>query len=825
MTAPESFDPDLLEYTPKNVYQGTPDFGVALEGSFEEDPVDEVEAPPSSIPLPTGFPSFQLPSTPALPNIPAPKLDIPGIAAPSIPEGAFSQNIPAAPSQLLDKVQNDLGDAKPVQELAETAKSVVTFPTEPQAISKEIAKVAPQVAQDVVQDVIKNTLSLFLGVFVPGKAILDLILGIKTKADTIGSEILALFGSRLEEKVSELGTQDNLTEAMKNGLANSLNQAAGLSDMRQVPVGPRNPLSSDVPQHTVASDKANRADWPNGSKIPNDPLAGLGNAARMAEDMHNLAASTASLEKSAAVLSRSATMLAQGLNAGSLALQIDALLRAYSVNSVNVNGSLPSKSTLLKENNNAKWSQLATTTGVVESGKAKGQLTGTVVGSLAGTVADAEVSGAATLKGVGELSGQVTASIDRAELVGGTVNEDGSVTGGVLAVQSLSAVSLSNASGSVQGTGTVVGNVSGSFSGTAEGQASGNLTGSVSASITALETTQPAVVKDAVLQNASGSGKVAGSGTLTATGSVSGSLEGSLANGSLSGGNSAGGTIQVATITNPVFGPTGLLEGGQVTGVAQNLEVSGSLLGALTGTASGSGQGLQGSAQLSGNASLELTGGDLRGGTNLGNVPTTASALRDKLSGLKNSATGAMPGNLMDLAYGSGVPLQPGYLQALPGKVADALGSPNGRLIDEYMKNPSKDLDALTELLPELLLPGSETIQQLISALRALQEVVIYCVSLDSQTLDLLRTNVSSVGSDFIYFIEVVRGEYAQLGNIEKLATNYIRRSYTYPQRQLVRKFASLWDNLQTQYVSITNPTIRDVAEKVMTTRYRVFGR
>ena len=829
MAINEELDEDLLEPVLEDTYGLVPDFGLGVEKAFNELPVAEVVPADSIIPIPEGLPAFTLPTTPAVPNLPIPKLDLPALNLPAVDAGSFSNLIPPGFTELFNNVKNDSGDPKVTQALEENSKSVVAFPVEPQAISKDIAKVAPQVSQDVLQDVIKNTMSLFLGVFVPGKAIFDMILGIKDKAEALGLDKLFGFGASLENKINELGSLDNLNGAMNQGLANSLNQAAGLSDMRQVPVGPRSILSSTIPQHAVVSDKANRADWPNGANVEDDVLARLANSSKMAEDAYNIAASLTTLEKSAAVLARSAGMLAQHLGNGALALQIDALMRAYSINSVNVNGSLPSRPALMKGDRDARVKAAATAGGQVQSGRAKGEVTGFVAGTLSGQLTNAEVSGTVSGKGSGSFSGNITAEITKGALTGGTTNADGSVSGGTLAVNSLGAVSVSQASGTAELTGTITGNLEqGSFSGSASGTFSGTATGVFQGTVEALGTTTAAVVRNTTVQGAAGSVEATGTGELTtATGSVVGAVSGTVSGASVTGGSAAAGTVAVSTITNPVYGPTGLLEGGTVSGVATELPVTGAtVVGSLEGTASGSVTGLSGSCSISGQGSVEVTSGSVVGGTNLGSVPTSQSQLAGTLNGLNTRANGAMPGNLMDLAYGGATePLTAGYLQRIPGKVADKLGSSNGRLLDSYMTDPKSDLDGLTEILPELLLSGNEDLQQLLAALRGLQELVIYLTALPDSTLVEMRRNVSQVGSDFLLFVETIRQEAASLGDPNKITTNYLRRSYTYAQRQVIRKFATLWDNLETDYTIVLNSTLKPVAEKVMLTRKRVFNR
>lgn len=815
----------VVDTTLTDNYAAAPSFGVGAEEEFSDDPVPAVLPPAPPIPAPPGFPEFSLPGQPALPNFPQPKLELPGVALPAIPNGSLANLVPSAPTELFDKVKNDIGDLKPEQKLSQ-ATSVLSFPSEPQAISKDIAKVAPSVSQDLVQEVIKNTTALFSGFFVPNAGVLEMITGVTSQALAIGSQALSAYGQAVSLYTAGIKTKEQLEEALKNGFGGVINQLAGITGTRQVPTGLRNPLSSTVPEHELATDKANRADWPNGSNVPADPLAALGNSVRMVEDSRNLAAGLASAEKATAVMGRSYSMLAQGLAKPALGLQLDGMLRLHTLNSVNVKGSATTNASLLKEHQARELKTAIEQGGSVEAGSAKGTLSGSVEGTCTGTVAGASVSGQVSGSGSGTLSGQITAQVGKASISGGSVQPDGSITGATLAVQSLQAVDIAGTSGTVSLTGSVTGSAAGNFAGAATGTVAGALAGSYSGTVAANGTQAPAVVKNTTVSNLSGTGSVAGDGTVTASGVVSGSVSGQLSEGSVTGAEVSSGTVVGASITNPVYGIDGSLEGGTVSGTAQGVVASGgTITGSVSGTATGSFTG-SGLAEIQGRANVEISSGTVSGGTCLLETPDSASAVKTRLAALKGRAVGSMPGNILELGYGDApATLTGGYLQALPGRIADNLGSSNGRLIDEYMTSPAEDLDSITPLLPDLLLPGNDVLQQLVLALRTLQELVLYLEALPVQTTELMQQKITQVGSDFLSFVQVIRIRAPEFGDRTKLAKNYLRRGFTYEQRQLVRLIASLWDNLQTNPATVLDPTLLVVVERVMGDRKKVFNR
>jgi len=815
-----------VEYSLTDNYSAAPSFGVSAEEEFTDDPVPAVVPAAPSIPTPEGFPEFPLPTVPGLPNIPQPKLDIPGVALPAIPDGQLAALVPPAPTALMDKVKNDIGDLKPEQKLSQ-ATSVLSFPSEPQAISKDIAKVAPKVAEDILQQVVKNTTALFTGFFVPNAGILQMITGVIGQGLAIGSQALTMYGQAVSAYTALIKTKEQLEDALKNGFASVMNQLSGLTGTRQVPTGLRNPLSSDVPEHELATDKANRADWPNGPDVAQDPLANLSNSVRMVEDMHSLATGLSSAEKATAVLGKSYSFLAQGLGKPALGLQMDGMLRLHTLNSVNVRGAEATSASTLKEHNLRELKKAVEQGGALQQGTVKGTLAGDVTGACAGVVANAAVNGAISGSGSGTLSGELTAQIGKAQVAGGTVQPDGSITGATVTVQSLQDVGISNASGNVSVQGTLTGATSNaSFTGEANGFVEGSMTGSLSGTVEAAGTQTPAVVKDATVSGLSGTGSVNGVGEVTGTGVVTGEVSGSLSGGAVSGAEVSGGTVAGATITNPVYGPDGALEGGTLTGTAQNVAtLGGTTTGQLTGTANGSFSG-NGKASVQGKAKVTATGGTINGGKCLLSAPSSAADLKAKLAALKGKGTGAMPGNILELGYGDDpASLGRGYLQALPGKIADNLGSANGRLLDEYMTSPSADLDSLTPLLPDLLLPADPVLQQLIEALRTMQELIIYVEALPDDTISLMQQKVTQVGADFLFFMQVIRNQAPEFGDRTRFAANYLRRSFTYNQRQLVRLLASRWDELQTTASLVEDETLRAVVERVMSYRKKVFGR
>jgi len=666
-----------------------------------------------------------------------------------------------------------------------------------------------------------------MGFFVPNAGILQMITGVISQGLAIGSQALTAYGQAVSAYTAVMNTKEMLENALKAGFAGVLNQLSGLTGTRQVPTGLRNPLSSNVPEHELATDKANRADWPNGPDAVQDPLANLGNSVRMVEDMHHIATGLSSAEKATAVLGKSYSLLAQGLAKPALGLQLDGMLRLHSLNSVNVRGSESTNATTLKEHNLRQLKKEVEQGGTVQQGKVKGVLSGSVTGTCTGTVADAAVTGSVSGTGSGTLSGQLVAQVGKAQVTGGTVQPDGSVTGAAVTVQSLTGASISDASGSVSVKGTVTGSTSdANFTGSANGSVTGSVAGVLSGTVSAAGSQTPAVVKNATVSNVSGTGAVTGQGTVTGTGTISGIVSGQLAAGTVAGAEVSGGTIASATLTNPVYGPDGALEGGTVAGLIEGAVTSGgTTTGQVTGTASGSFSGT-GTAAVQGKAKIEATGGTVNGGTCLPNAPDSVSGLKAKLAALRGKGTGSMPGNILDLGYGdAATTLGRGYLQSLPGKVADNLGSANGRLLDEYMTSPAPDLDSLTPLLPSLLLPADDTLQQLIEAVRTLQELIIYVEGLPEDTMRLLQQKVTQVGSDFVSFLQVIRNRAPEFGDRTRFATNYLRRGFTYDQRQLVRFLGSLWDNLQTDPAKVEDPALQAVTAQVMSYRKKVFSR
>lgn len=211
--------------------------------------------------------------------------------------------------------------------------TIVSTPSQPQHISREIYKVAPSVEIDILSQF--NTSLISAGT--SAQHVLDFINAMGDKAAAIGDAGAKALGNGMAGLMNGLGAGlDWATAFAGSGLAAATNQAASMVPLRQIPAGIRDPNRSNGGVTSFLS-SGMRSDW------PNQPTGGglgafIGNAVKLGQDLFNAVGCQCLLGAALDSLSRAASLVAQGLGLPALGMQLDGMLRMGLLNPFNMDG-------------------------------------------------------------------------------------------------------------------------------------------------------------------------------------------------------------------------------------------------------------------------------------------------------------------------------------------------------------------------------------------------------------------------------------------------------------------------------------------------------
>lgn len=198
---------------------------------------------------------------------------------------------------------------------------------------------------------------------------------------------------------------------------------------------------------------------------------------------------------------------------------------------------------------------------------------------------------------------------------------------------------------------------------------------------------------------------------------------------------------------------------------------------------------------------------------------TSSSELMGRLNHLKESGgSGAMPGNLLHLAYGDDpyASLPSNFMLLLPLLIALKLGSPFLAELQLYLNNPSAKYDSMTGDLPSMILAGDPRIAKLLKALQALQKVIQFCQQMPAVVLMDLEKNVTEVGSSLVMFIKRVREDALKFKRVENLASDYISNRLSVNEQNLLTNLALMWDELAVDTSVIANENRKRIALEII---------
>jgi hypothetical protein len=260
--------------------------------------------------------SFQLPEL-HLPQITFPEICCPGTSAPVFGGGFLADfQLPFT----TPGVNYDHNDPR-VSTKDSDEDTIVSTPTQPQHISKEIAKVAPTVGAEVLGEFS----SLLISIASTPQHVLDFINALGNKAAAIADLGAKALGDGMASLLNGLGDGvDWLTGFASSGLADATNQAAAMVPIRQIPLGIRDPNKKHGKYGSFSS-SGMRSDWPN--QPGGNPLSFLDNALKLGNDLFNAVGGQCLFGGGADSLSRAAQLAAQGLGLPALGMQLDGMLR------------------------------------------------------------------------------------------------------------------------------------------------------------------------------------------------------------------------------------------------------------------------------------------------------------------------------------------------------------------------------------------------------------------------------------------------------------------------------------------------------------------
>lgn len=292
-----------------------------------------------------------VPSGIELPDSTDPALTFPRVALPQV---NLAQPTVVVPTLNLSKVQGSITGNPGVLDVIKEAqpaagtkqdytdpkvevkksqqKTSVSYPTQPQHISKEIAKVAPNVSQEVTSK-FDNAL---LSVGTASVGIISSIAGLlSNKANTLNDPAAQMLSTGILNTIDELkdNTKSFTSNLLGSGLADAANQALALLPLRQIPEGIRSAFNSPIVSRLVSS-LGVRAEW------PSDGLAAglekvIENKLKITQDLFQAVGAQEITKDACDLLATGTKLLEQGIPLGALGMQVASMIKLGAVQQLN----------------------------------------------------------------------------------------------------------------------------------------------------------------------------------------------------------------------------------------------------------------------------------------------------------------------------------------------------------------------------------------------------------------------------------------------------------------------------------------------------------
>lgn len=204
----------------------------------------------------------------------------------------------------------------------------------------------------------------------------------------------------------------------------------------------------------------------------------------------------------------------------------------------------------------------------------------------------------------------------------------------------------------------------------------------------------------------------------------------------------------------------------------------------------------------------------------------SASEIGKKIGDMfAGAATGAMPGNLLYLAFGNSPQHLPqDFLRLLPILAALRLGSPFVPSLQNYTNDADSKHDGLTSQLPGMILAGNPKLQQLLDALGAFSEVLRYASTRTNSQIKHLGEVRTQTGAALVNFIVRARSKAASFAPLDKLGINFVTNKFSYIQIDELLALARNWDALAVDFKVISDPEALAAAHAVLDPRSKLGG-
>jgi len=270
------------------------------------------------------LPVFQLPNPHCCSKTQGPIIDI-GAMAGQI--GSWLSAIPR-PDLKFDKT-----DPK-FQRTPGMAVTLIGTPAEPPHVSVEAYKVIPNVALELLGGLVSNVV-LAVGTTISGMG--GILGALKAKADALGDQAAKAMGNGLATILASPQAIGNMADEASRAVWMSLNLATGMLPMRQIPVNGWNPITAKQPQMEWYNDGQLRSKWPNNGG-QHSPLEALNNGVNIVKDIFNASGAMCIVNAAVNLFAGAANALARGLGALSWGMQLEGMIRNFSVLPFHIEG-------------------------------------------------------------------------------------------------------------------------------------------------------------------------------------------------------------------------------------------------------------------------------------------------------------------------------------------------------------------------------------------------------------------------------------------------------------------------------------------------------